>query len=351
MIKSFSLLVITFILVFSGCSNKSNYSRKPVTNIQITPSSKIITTGNDFSISILTKVSDGKLKNIDLFIDNELITSTDKLDFSIKIDSKKYLPGNHTIKTVAYKTDGVSSSNAITILISSDISPKNLQFNVVKTLPHNTLYFTEGLEFYNDVLYEGTGNNGTSNIYAYKPGESKILKSIKLDDEYFGEGITIFNGKVYQLTYKHKIGFIYDLNSFKKLGEFSFASNEGWGLTNDGKHLIMSDGTSKIHFIDTSDFKIVKSIEVCDNKGIIENINELEYVDGVIYANIWTRNTILKIDSKTGKVLAYINMQSLLSKINTTSVDVFNGIAFNKKENIFYVTGKYWPKIFAVSFE
>jgi len=350
MIKSFSFLVIALIVVFSGCSNKTNYSRKPVTNIQITPSSKIITSGNDFSISILTKVSDGKLKNIDLFIDNQLITSTDKLDFSIKIDSKKYLPGNHTIKTDAIKTDGVSSSNVTTIFISSDITPKNLQFNIVKTLPHNTSYFTEGLEFLNDVLYEGTGNNGTSNIFAYKPGENKIIKSLKIDNQYFGEGITILNGKIYQLTYKHKIGFIYDLNSFKKLGEFSFASNEGWGLTNDGKHLIMSDGTSKIHFIDPSNFSLVKTIEVCDNNGIIENINELEYVDGVIYANIWTRNTILKIDSKTGKVLAFINMESLLSKINTTSIDVFNGIAFNKEENLFYVTGKYWPKMFAVSF-
>jgi glutaminyl-peptide cyclotransferase len=351
MIKNFLLLVFALLVVFSGCSNKTNYSRKPVTNILITPSNKMVTLGNDFSILLQTKVKNGKLKNIDLFIDDQLITSTNKIEFSLKIDSKKFLPGNHYIKTVAYKTDGITASNGTSILILSDIVPKKSSFQLVKTLPHDVLNFTQGFEFLNDVLYEGTGNHGTSKIVAYKPGEGKIIKSLKIDDQYFGEGITILNDKIYQLTYKSRIGFVYDLNTFKKTGEFNFLSNEGWGLCNDGKYLIMSDGTSKIHFINPVDFQIVRSIEVCDNGGVIEGINELEYVDGVIFANIWTRNTILKIDAKSGKVLAYYNMESLLSKINNAAIDVLNGIAYNKNEDLFYVTGKFWPKIFVVKFE
>jgi len=350
MAKNFSLFVFALIVVFSACSSKSNYSRKPVTNIQITPSSKIITLGNDFSISFQTKVKDGKIKNIELYLDNQLLTSTEKPDFSITVDSKKYLSGNHVIKTVAYKTDGVSGTNSNSIVILSDIVPQSLNCTIVKTFPHSKESFVEGLEFLGDVLYEGTGNNGDSYIFNYKPAENKVIQSLKIDDNYFGEGITILNDKIYQLTYKTKIGFIYDLKSFKKIGEFTFTSEEGWGLTNDGKNLIMSDGTSKINYINPTDFKIVNSIEVCDNKGTIDNINELEYVDGVIYSNIWTKNTILKIDAKTGKVLAYINMESLLSKINTTSIDVLNGIAYNRGEDLFYVTGKYWPKLFAVKF-
>jgi glutaminyl-peptide cyclotransferase len=350
MVKNFSSLVFALIVVFTACSNNNNYSRKPVTNIQITPSSKIITPGNDFTISLQTKMKDGKLKNIDLFIDNQLITSTDKLDFNIKIDSKKYLPGNHTIKSVATKTDGVFGSNSTTLFISSDIIPQKLTFSIVKTFPHNTDNFTEGFEFVDDVLYEGTGNNGTSFVYGYKPGDNKAIRSVKIDDQYFGEGITVLNGKLYELTYKTKIGFIYDFKTFKKIGEFTFSSNEGWGLTNDGKSLIMSDGTSKINFIDPNTFKIIRTIEVCDNNGVIDNINELEYIDGIIYSNIWTKNTILKIDANTGKILAYIDMQSLLSKVNTSSIDVLNGIAYNRNDKLFYLTGKYWPKIFAVKF-
>jgi glutaminyl-peptide cyclotransferase len=350
MVRNFSFVVIALIVVFSACSNKSNYSRKPVTNILITPANKIITPGNDFTIALQTKVKDGKIKNIELFIDNQLLTTTQKSDFTFTVSSKPYLPGNHTIKAVATKTDGVSGSYSSIIFIPSDITPKKLGFNIVKTLPHNTTYFTEGFEFVDGVIYEGTGNQGSSYIYAYKPGDKKVIRSIKNEDQYFGEGITVLNNKIYQLTYKHRKGFIYDFSTFKKIGEFPFTSNEGWGLTNDGKHLIMSDGTSKIHFIDPSTFSIVKTIEVCDNNGIIENINELEYVDGVIYSNIWMRNTILKIDAQTGKIMASINLESLLSKFNSSSVDVLNGIAYNKSEKLFYVTGKYWPNMFAITF-
>ena len=350
MVNKFSLIIITLIVIFSGCSNKTNYSRKPVTNIQITPSNKVVEFGNDFTISYHTKVKNGKIKHIELFIDNQLITNTNDLDFSISVDSKKFLPGNHTVKTIATKTDSVSAVNYSSFLITSDIIPTNLQYKIIKTFPHNSSYFTQGFEFYNGLLYEGTGNYGTSLIVSYNPSVGKIISSLKIKDQYFGEGITILNGKIYELTYKSRKGFVYDVNTFKKTGEFTFESKEGWGLCNDGKNLIMSDGTSKITYLDPSDFHIVKTVDVCDNKNVLNNINELEYVDGIIYANIWTTNTIIKFEASTGKVLAYMNMENLLSYIDNSSIDVLNGIAYNQKEDTFYLTGKFWPKMFCVKF-
>lgn len=346
---TFSLLVV--IIVFSGCSNKTNSSRKPVTNIQIAPSNNTVEWGNDFTIFLDSKIKNLKIKKIELFINNQLIKSSNQLKFDVTLDSKNFLPGNNQIKVVATKEDGEIGINNATILITSDIKPQVQHYKIIGTLPHNPQYFTEGFEFYDDILFEGTGNNGSSIIASYNPNNNKVYNSLSINNEYFGEGITILKNKIYQLTYKNKLGFIYDVNTFKKIGEFNFDSQEGWGLTNDGKNLIMSDGTSKIHYIDPVSFKIIKSIEVCDKNGTISNINELEYVDGIIYSNVWMTETILKIDANTGKVLAYINMNGLQNQFNKSSIDVLNGIAYNKKENLFYVTGKYWPKMFKVKFE
>ncbi len=346
---TFSLLVS--IITISGCSNNTNSSRKPVTNILIDPSNNIVEWGNDFTINVESKLTHLKIKKIDLFINNQLIKSSDLLKFNITLNTKNFLPGNIPIKVIATKENGETGINYATLLITSDIAPKKLNYKIIDKFPHNPKYFTEGLEFFNDKLFEGTGNNGSSIITSYNPINEKVYNYIELENQYFGEGITIVNNKIYQLTYKDKIGFIYDANTFSKIGEFNFESEEGWGLTNDGKNLIMSDGTSKIYFIDPISFKRIKSIEVCDNKGTISNINELEYVNGIIYSNVWMTETILKIDANTGKVLAYINMNGLQNQFNNSTVDVLNGIAYNRKEDLFYVTGKYWPKMFKVKFE
>ncbi|MBP7507057.1 MAG: glutaminyl-peptide cyclotransferase [Prolixibacteraceae bacterium] len=292
-----------------------------------------------------------KIKKMELYLNGKLINSVDKETMTVTINSKKYLPGNTSIKVESTNSEGIKGINYSNVIIASDINPEKTGYQVIGTLNHSVKNFTEGFEFYGDKLFESTGNHGESYIYSYNPSTGKEITSLKLDNEYFGEGITILNDKIYQLTYKSKKGFVYDVNTFKKLKEFTFSSEEGWGMTNDGKNIIMSDGTSKIHFINPDTFERIKSIEVCDNKGIISNINELEYVDGVIYANIWMTQTILKIDAQNGRVLKIINMSGIQSQFDQNKIDVLNGIAFNKKENIFYVTGKYWPKTFKVIFK
>ncbi len=346
--KYLALIFFSFIIIISGCSSKTSSSRKPVISIQVSPSTQNFIWGDKFTINLASKVKNMKIKKIDLFINNILVRSLNESKLSYSVNSGDYLPGNLNIRVESINGDGIKGTNYSDILVVSDINPEKLSYQVVETLNHNTRNFTEGLEFFDDKLFESTGNHGESYIYSYNPNTGKIFNSIKLDNQYFGEGITILQDKIYQLTYKAKKGFIYDVNSFYKVGEFSFLSDEGWGLTNDGKNLIMSDGTSKVHFIDPNSFKRLKSIEISDNKGIIENINELEYVDGFLYSNIWMTQTILKIDSNTGRVLAYINMSGLSNQFKNSNIDVFNGIAYNKKEKLFYVTGKYWPKIFKV---
>ena len=350
-IKLILVLLLTLIIGFTSCSSKSNPDRKPVTNIQITPSNNVITYGNEITINLASRITKPKVVSIALYIDDNLVQSSNKETFSTKINSKHYLPGQHTIRTIAKNSSEKTGTNSISILIVSDIEPEKLSYTISEVLPHDTKNYTEGFEFYNDILYESTGNYGESFVYSYLPENKKIISSLKIDDKYFGEGITILKDKLYQLTYKAQKGFVYNVKTFEKIDEFSFKSKEGWGLTNNGKSLIMSNGTSKIFYINPETFEIEKTIDVTYPKGLLKNINELEYVDGVIYANIWTTQTIVKLEAETGRVLAFIDMSGLLSTINVSDVDVLNGIAYKPNENLFYITGKWWPNMYKVKFK
>lgn len=347
-ITIFSIFIM--VIGFSACSS-STTSRKPVTNIQITPSNNIVAYGNEFSITVLSKITNPKIEQLELYFNNQLIKTSSENTFSVKLNSKDYSTGKYSIKTIAKNADGKTGVNYSTLSIVSDIKPEQKSYKLIGSLPHSTSNYTEGLEFYDGKLYEGTGNNDESYIFIYNPKSEKIYNSLKIDKQYFGEGITVLNNKLYQLTYKAKKGFIYDPETLIKIGEFNFNSPEGWGLTNDGKYLIMSDGTSVITFINPENFKVEKTIEVSTPSAFVSNINELEYVNGVIYANIWTTHTIAKIDANTGRVLAFINMEGIFTNMNNQRVDVLNGIAYEPNEKVFYVTGKWWPNLYKVTFE
>lgn len=191
--------------------------------------------------------------------------------------------------------------------------------------------------------------NGKSAIYKTNLSTGKVLQTKKLADQYFGEGITILKNRIFQLTYKTKIAFVYNLENLTTIDSFHFESKEGWGLTNDDKYLIMSDGTNLLTFIDPNSYKTVKKIQVYNNKEAVLYLNELEYSDGFIYANVWSTNFIVKIDPQTGKVLQKIDLDGILSMTNTSKqVDVLNGIAIEPQSKKFCVTGKYYPAIFEI---
>lgn len=226
-----------------------------------------------------------------------------------------------------------------------------IPYTVEKIFPHDNKAFTQGLTVADGRLFESTGQAG-SWIAEVDIATGNQDKKVVLDKKYFGEGIAIFNRKIYQLTWQNHIGFIYDLRSFKKIGEFKY-DYEGWGITYDDKNLLVSDGTSKIRFLDTLTLKSIKEIIVKEEGEPVDKINELEFINGFIFANQWQSNYILKIDPTTGLVVGRMDLSQLAEKIYpfNPSADVLNGIAYEKKSESLLVTGKLWPALFVLKIE
>jgi glutaminyl-peptide cyclotransferase len=214
--------------------------------------------------------------------------------------------------------------------------------------PHDPEAFTQGLIYYGGVLYESTGRYGESSLRKVEIKTGKIIKAIKLTDEYFGEGIAIFDNKIYQLTWMNETGFIYDLSKLKKISKFSY-QGEGWGITADDKYLYMSNGTAVISCLDPQTLKVIRKINVHDGQLPVVNINELEFIRGELWANIFMEDIIVRISPVTGKVLGWIDLSPLYSLIpQHSNIDVLNGIAYDKVSGRIFVTGKYWPYIFEI---
>lgn len=228
----------------------------------------------------------------------------------------------------------------------------SIAYNIVTTEPHDTSYFTEGLEFYGNDLLESTGLYGKSKLVEYNPVTGKITKQINLDPKYFGEGITVLHDTLYQMTYQEHVVFVYSAKDFKKIKELPL-NGEGWGLTNDGKNLIQSNGSSNLFYYEPGTFKLLKTVPVTENGSPVVNVNELEYINGYVYANQWQLNTILKIDPNTGNVVAKIDLTALVNQLNLPNPQdaVLNGIAYNKANNKIYITGKNWPTLFEIQFD
>ncbi len=235
--------------------------------------------------------------------------------------------------------------------------PAVMNYTITNVFPHDTGSYTEGLEWHNDALYESTGLKGKSKLSTNALTTGKDIKRLDIDKAYFGEGITLFKDKIYQLTWEAGKCFVYDAASFKKLKEFTY-SGEGWGMTNDGTYLIMDDGSNNLYYRDPETFQVVRSVGVYDNYGPLAKINELEYVDGYIYANVWLTNNIVKIDPKTGNVIARADLTGLIDKYAPGAISeedqvsnaVLNGIAYDSVGKRFFITGKLWPKLFEVRF-
>ncbi|MBU2008839.1 MAG: glutaminyl-peptide cyclotransferase [Chloroflexi bacterium] len=221
-------------------------------------------------------------------------------------------------------------------------------YEIINTYPHDQKAFTQGLVFSGGALYEGTGLYGASTLRRVDLETGEVLQIRKLPEQLFGEGITIWRDRIIQLTWREGIGFVYDKNSFELLEQFTY-STEGWGITHDGNHLVMSDGTSTLYFLHPDNFKETGRIEVSDNFGPVTRLNELEYVRGEIYANVWLTNRIARLSPTTGKVIGWIEMDGLLGQEELREpVDVLNGIAYDAENDRLFVTGKLWPKVFEI---
>jgi len=226
--------------------------------------------------------------------------------------------------------------------------PPSYTFSIVRSYPHDRGAFIQGLIVRNGFFYEGTGLNGKSGIRKVKIETGEVLQTKPLGAEYFGEGITEWKGSIVQLTWQSEIGFVYDMNTFDRTKTWSY-KGEGWGLTHDGTRLIMSDGTSQLRFLDPVTFKETGRITVRDQRGPVQSLNELEYVKGEIYANIWQTDRIARISSTDGRVVGWIDLSGLLSAAERGTPDaVLNGIAYDAAGDRLFVTGKLWPRVFEI---
>jgi glutaminyl-peptide cyclotransferase len=221
-------------------------------------------------------------------------------------------------------------------------------YRIVRQIPHDASFWTQGLVFDGGFLYEGTGEYGNSGIFKIAPSSGQILQSRTLESEYFGEGITIFENRLIQLTWKSRIGFVYDKDSFALQKTFSY-STEGWGLTHNGRELILSDGTDTLYFLDPQTYAVTHQIKVTAAGRPVNQLNELEFFNGRILANVWQTDRIAQIDPETGAVIAWIDLAGLLnSTVTDQPVDVLNGIAWNPNTGRLFVTGKLWPALFEI---
>jgi len=243
----------------------------------------------------------------------------------------------------------------INIVLKSSVKPKEYTYKVVKEFPHDTSAYTQGLEYHNGKFLESTGQRGNSTLRWVDMASGNVLQKIDLDKKYFGEGSTLVGDKVVMLTWEENIGFVFDAKTFRELQTFPYqSSREGWGLCFDGQRLIKSDGTNRIWFLNKDTYKEESYIDVFDNKGAVESINELEYIDGKIYANVYLTDNIIIIDPATGVIEGRIDLTKILSKSyfktdEELNNDVLNGIAYDKQGKRLFVTGKKWPKLFEIS--
>ena len=324
----FSLSIVNF------CDNK-----KSLNNFILLTNKKVFTPGDMLRVSVI-KINKLEYDSIVYYKNNKKIDSIHEI-------GKKL--GDKKITVRLFKKNNYEEKS-LNIRVLSSLAPKLFTYKIIDEYPHDINSYTQGLEFYNNRLFESIGLRGKSALKEIDYKSGKVIRNLPIDDAYFAEGITLLDEKIYQLTWQSKIGFIYDLESFKLIDSFQYKKSiEGWGLCNDGKSIYKSDGSSKIWKINPNTLEEVDFIQVTTNKSIITKINEMEWINGRIYANTYqfNKDIIIIIDPETGTVEGVVDFNGLKKKVkNHPKIDVLNGIAYNKNSNTIFMTGKNWNKLF-----
>ncbi len=331
--RLFSLVAILGIFLLNSCGNKYKLELHSPKTIQVNKSLKI---------SVKEK-NDKPIDSVQYFINGRLIADHNAVDISDFKLGKQALSA-----TVFYMGEQRKINN--TIYFMAIKPPVVYNYEIINEYPHDKKAFTQGFEYYNGFFYESTGQYGQSSLRKVEVETGKIIKKIDIDKQYFAEGMTIFKDKIYQLTWRKNKGFVYDLETFKLEKTFAYEqSKEGWGLTHNNKNLIKTDGTERMWFLDPETLKEVSYIETYTNSRKAENLNELEFVNGKIYANLWQKNSILIVDPTSGAIEGIVNLKGLQSKAGQKGEDnVLNGIAYDEENDRLFVTGKKWAKVFEI---
>ncbi len=312
---------------------------------------ELFTTGSPLHISFESKEK-FPIDSVHYFLNGRLIArfngNNTEYTYPLPENTKA---GNNVVKITAYHPDHKIGIRSVKIQVKPAQAPHKYNYEIVKVYPHDPHAYTQGLVYQNGILYEGTGQYGESGIRKTDMKNGKILSTLNIDSKLFGEGITIYQDKIYQLTWTSHQGFIYDLKSFSLESTFNY-NTQGWGITTIGQQLIMSDGSHKLYHIVPTSFNVIKEVEVYDQNGPVKNLNELEYINGLVWANVWMQDRIVMIDPENGIIKGELDMSALLSAAERQKLDdsddVLNGIAWNPETQTIYVTGKRWPKLFEI---
>ena len=332
------LKIIIVATLISGCGNSS----KPIKHflIQTNANKNVISNTDTLKLS-LSNPSNKKIDSVNYVMNNSAVADI----FSLQNSSL----GEKMIKAEVFY-DGKKEVALQKVIVVNGSTPKLYTYELLNTYPHDITSYTQGLEFYNGVLYESTGQYGESKLRALDYKNDAILNNVNLSRSYFGEGLTVLNDKIYQLTWKEGRGLIYDVNTFETLGSFNYGqSKEGWGLCNDGRQLYKTDGSENIWILNAETLEEERFVQAYTNKGRLTNLNELEWVEGKIYANRYQKNGVAIINPINGAIEAVLDFKDLKNKVtNHPGLDVLNGMAYNPDTKTLFVTGKRWDKLFEV---
>lgn len=351
------LLNIALILLLSCCrknapqqSTHLSPSDNPTITSLLSPKSDAVITCSD-SVRI-----EFTLPDPDVHIDSVAVLTGNKTSVCFQGEqhvmywsSRQSRVGQVTLRIVFYYNDSLTDSHNVSLVVLSDIIPEKYSYRTVRQYPHDNQAYTQGLFYHDGYLYESTGLEGKSSLRIVDITTGKPSRMVNLSPQYFGEGIALYNDQVYQITYKSQVGFIYDKKTLGQIRSFDYQIKEGWGLTTDGQNLIMSDGSAQLYVIEPEFFTQTDKIEVFDNKGMISMLNEIEFIKGNIWANVYGESYIIIIEKLTGKVIGKVELKDLMpSGTQGDYGKVLNGIAYNPQTGHLYVTGKDWPVLFEI---
>ncbi len=303
--------------------------------------------GDEISLKLSLR-SKNTPDSVRVFLDGKSLVTLEATVLEYTIDTESARLGKIPLKIMAY--EGNKRPQVLThfITVISDIKPDLYSYRVINTYPHDKTAYTQGLVYHDGYFFESTGGEGKSTLRKVEIETGNILKIHNLERKFFGEGLVIYDGRLFQLTWTNNVGFVYDIQSFTEIKRVHYTT-QGWGLTSNGHELIMSDGTNKLYFLEPEYFTVLSSLEVYDDKSQVWQLNELEYINGEIWANIYTTDRIARINPSTGKVLAYIDLTGILpDEDHHPELAELNGIAWDKDNERLFVTGKNWPKLFEI---
>ena len=321
-------------------------------NFILPKKNEILKIGSDVTFKVDYKDASVSPDSVQFLIDAFRIGSIRKTGESFVWNSKNCKTGSHIVSAIAYLAPNKKEQENIEIKLYPEKSAPIYTYKVIGTYPHDPVAYTQGLIYDKGDFIEGTGLKGQSSLRRVKIQTGEVIKSYKLPEDIFGEGVTSYENKIIQISWQDQVAFIYDKATFTLLNKINYPFKEGWGITYDGNNLIMSDGSSTLFFLDKDYFSEVSRIEVCDNHGPVTRLNELEYINGEVWANIYYTDTIARIDPKTGIIIGKIDMSGLLKQEDRKEdTNVLNGIAFDEQTKRIWVTGKNWPKLFQITIQ